>query len=84
VLYKAESRTRFLHLCPFIGEIFVDTYCDLIGTKSDVERMLVYVWSKVGLSNEFTYLGIEVERRGQWKQHYGERRPKFTRQLIRA
>jgi len=44
--------------------------------------MLVYVWSKVGFSKEFTYLGMEVERTGQWKQHYGEGSPKFTGQLI--
>ena len=46
--------------------------------------MLVYVSSKVGLWNEFTYLGTEVERTGQLKQHYGERSPKFTGQLIKA
>jgi hypothetical protein len=46
--------------------------------------MLVYVWSKVGLSNEFTYLDIEVERTGQWKQHHAEISPKFTGQLISA
>jgi hypothetical protein len=54
--------------CPFTGEKFADIKCDLIGTKSEIELMLVYVWSKVGLSNEFTYLGVEVERAGQWKQ----------------